>query len=246
MADENQQQSQDSTPMPADSQSKPEGAPPEGYLPQDKVNEIVQHRLAREREQFNRQLTELGFESIEDVKKLKTAQSEREKQDLAEREQYKELAERIRQEKDEEIRKRDEELTGLRSRFLDTQAERTLIEAATAHNVVAPKQVAQLVRNRVQVDDDGNVFVTDGKGNRATNGKGEDLSVDAFMSEFISSNPHFQRAASGQGAGGRPPSGGGAPESYDLAKLRANPKLMQDPTIRAEVIAGMKAGKIKG
>lgn len=197
---------------------------PEGYLHQDDVNRIVEQRLAREREQYAKQLGDLGFKSLDEVSNLKKAQAEREHKELEEQQRYRELAEKIRAEKDEEIRKRDEENTALRRRYLDTQAERSIVSAATKHNAVAPEQVALLVRDSIRIDDDGHAYVVDSQGNRRTDGKGGDLTVDTYVEQFLTNNSHFQRAATGHGAGGR--SGGTPPPatgSVDLARAKRDP-----------------------
>lgn len=217
MADENENENE---------QPKPPEAPqvPEGYLSQDQVNKIIEQRLARERAQHDARLSELGFSSFDEVAALKKAQAEREKKELEDRQQYKELAEKIRQEKDEELRKRTEEYERLKSQYVGTQAERAILTAATHHGAIAPEQVARLVRDSIRVDDDGQPYVVDRAGNRRTDGKGGDLSVSQFVGEFLQQNPHFQRAADGRGAGGRgSASGGGTLDTFDLERAKRDP-----------------------
>ncbi len=218
---------------------------PDGYLPQSTVDDIVERRLARERQQFQKQLQGLGFESLDEVEKLKKAQAEREKQELEERQEYKELAERIRAEKDQEIRKRDEELNELRRRHLNAQAERAVLAAATQHGAVAPEQVARLVRNDIRVDEDGRPYVVDAQGNRRTDGRGGELTVNSYVEQFLSENPHFQRAAEGRGAGGRG-SGGGTPPANtgDIDLERAKHDLEYALEHEAEIERMLKSGEL--
>ena len=221
----------------------PNTEPPAGFLSQDQVNAVVENRLAREREQHRKLLQDAGFDSFEDVAKLKQAQAAREKKELEDTQQYKELVDRIRTEKDEEIRKRDEELTTFKSRYLDSQAERSLVSAATKHGAIAPDQVAQLVRASVKVDDQGNAYIVDADGNRRTNGKGEELSVDAYVSSFLTDNPHFMKAADGRGAGGRSTGGGGAPSGdIDLARAKTDANYFLEH--EAEITRMVKSGKL--
>lgn len=198
---------------------------PDGYLHQSAIDDIIERRLARERQSFQKQLSEHGFESLDEVAKLKKAQAEREKAELEERQEYKQLAERIRAEKDEEIKRRDEELKRVRSQYLSSQAERAVIAAATTHGAVVPEQVARLIRDDIRVDEDGRPYVADAQGNPRTDGKGGDLTVDAYVSRFLTDNPHFQRAADGRGAGGR--GGGGNPPpthgDIDIERAKRDP-----------------------
>ena len=241
MAEENDNpsgQAGQSTPPP-----KPSPQVPDGYLHQDDVNRIIEQRLARERQQYQAQLSDLGFKDLDEVAKLKKAQAEREKQELEDRQQYKELAEKIRAEKDEELRKRDDEINSLRSRYLSTQAERFIVSAATKHHAVAPDQVAQLVRGDIRIDDDGHAYVVDQQGNRRTDGKGGDLTVDAYVEQFLTNNPHFKRAAAGLGAGGR--SGGTPPASngtVDLARAKRDPDYFLQH--KEEIERRLKSGEL--
>lgn len=218
--------------------------PPEGYVPQDKVDKIVQQRLKRERSKYESRLDELGFENFDEVAELKKRQKEREKKELEEKEQYKELLEKTRQEKDEQIQKLQQQLEQTRSTHRQTTVERTLVEAAAEADAVAPSQVAGLLDGRVQMDDDGELYPVDDNGQRLTDGQGNELSVQGFVNDFLEDNPHFQRAAEGQGAGGRGSGGGETPsEGFDPNKRNDVRHLQEN---RDEIIEKMKRGEISG
>lgn len=219
--------------------------PEPNVVPQDKVDKIVQRRIARERKKYESKLEELGFESFDDVAELKRAQQEAEKKKLEENEQYKELLETTRQEKDEQIQKLQQELEKTRSTHRQTTVQRTLVEAAAEADAVAPSQVAALLSDRVRLDDDGKPFVVGDGGERLTDGQGNEMSVQGYMETFLEENPHFKRAAGGRGAGGRGSESGKKPDSggFDPKKRRDVKHLQEN---RAEIIKKMKSGEIQG
>lgn len=210
---------------------------------QEEINRIVQQRLERERKKFDEKIESLGFKSFDEIADLKRQQKEREEKELEDQQKYKELLEKTRSEKDAELAKLREQLQKTQSTYRQTTAERQILEAAAAAEAVAPAQVASLLRGNVQVDDEGKSFVVGPGGERMTDGKGNELSVEAYVKTFIEENPHFQRAASGRGAGGSPPGKGGAgPGGFDPSK-RNNLKHLQDN--REEIIKKLKSGELK-
>ena len=217
--------------------------PSDGFLHRDDVNRIVEERLAREREQYRTKLAELGIKDLDEVAKLKKQLAEREKQELEENEKWRDLAEKIRAEKDEEIRKREQELAETRRAYLNAQAERAIVAAATKHEAVAPEQLGLLVRDRIRIDDNGNPYVVDNQGNRRTNGKGGELTIDEYVKEFLTENPHFQRAARGQGAGGRPAGGNPPPSPGDIDINRAKRDIDYALQHQDEIERRIKAGE---
>lgn len=218
--------------------------PAEPGLPQDEIDRIVQQRLERERKKYDEKLESLGFKSFEEIAELKRQQKEREEKELEEQQRYKELLEKTRSEKDAELAKLREQLQQTQSTYRQTTAERQLLEAAAAAEAVAPAQVASLLRSNIQIDDEGKSYVVGPDGQRMTDGKGNELSVEAYVKAFIEENPHFQRAAGGRGAGGSPPGkgGGGAGGGFDPSKRNDLRHLQEN---RDDIIKKLKSGELK-
>ena len=86
--------------------------------------------------------------------------------------------------KDEEIRKRD----GIIEQF---RVENPLLQAASEFRSVNPEQVKKLLRGAVRLNADGDVEVTDDKGQVRYNDAGQPLQVRDLVKEFLDTNPHF-------------------------------------------------------
>jgi hypothetical protein len=90
--------------------------------------------------------------------------------------------------KDAEIQKRDRVIESFK-------VETPIIEAASRFRAVAPDQVKALIRSNVRLNQDGEVEVLDDKGQARYDDSGHLLSVDSYVQEFLSKNPHFVSAA---------------------------------------------------
>jgi hypothetical protein len=90
--------------------------------------------------------------------------------------------------KDAEIQKRDKVIESFK-------VETPIIEAASRFRAVAPEQVKALIRSNVRLNQDGEVEVLDDKGQARYDDSGRLLSVDSYVQEFLSKNPHFVSAA---------------------------------------------------
>ena len=75
------------------------------------------------------------------------------------------------------------------------KVETPIIEAASRFRAVAPEQVKALIRSNVRLNQDGDVEVLDDKGQARYDDSGRLLSVDSYVQEFLSKNPHFVSAA---------------------------------------------------
>jgi len=90
--------------------------------------------------------------------------------------------------KDAEIQKRDKVIESFK-------VETPIIEAASRFRAVAPEQVKALIRSNVRLNPEGDVEVLDDKGQARYDDSGRLLSVDSYVQEFLSKNPHFVSAA---------------------------------------------------
>ncbi len=78
-----------------------------------------------------------------------------------------------------------------------------------------------MLRNRVRLSDDGSVEVLDDSGAIRYNDKGDPLSVDEAVGDFLTANPHFVRASAG-GAGTQGMAGGSTQKPISVADMVAN------------------------
>mgnify|MGYP001568727751 FL=1 len=120
-----------------------------------------------------------------------------------------------------EIRARDEQL----SQFKRRDEQRRINDAITVHaaTAVKPDQVVRLLADRFRVTDDGDVIVTDEKGNAT------DASPADFVARYLAENQHLLRpTAPTGGAASRPGNGSpAAKQGHDLLTREGRLAAMQ-------------------
>jgi ligand-binding sensor domain-containing protein len=131
------------------------------------------------------------YEELGDPDELKTIvnsyQKVQQEQQLK-RGEFDKVIQELASKKDAEIQKRD--------RIIESfKVETPIVEAASRFRAVAPDQVKALIRNNVRLNQDGDVEVLDDKGQARYDDSGRLLSVDSYVQEFLSKNPHFVSAA---------------------------------------------------
>ena len=131
------------------------------------------------------------YEDLGDPDTLKQIVSEHQKiqqEQQLKRGQFDAVIQELAAKKDAEIQKRD--------RIIESfKVETPIVEAASRFRAVAPDQVKALVRSNVRLNPEGDVEVLDDKGQVRYDDSGRLLSVDSYVQEFLSKNPHFVSAA---------------------------------------------------
>ena len=100
-----------------------------------------------------------------------------------------------------------------------------LLNAASKNKSVAPNQVADLLKNRVRLNELGQSEVVDDNGTPLYKDDGSSFGVDDLVKDFLAKNPHFAApSASGTGSESRVGGGKGSTE-LDITSLdMSNPK----------------------
>ena len=114
-----------------------------------------------------------------------------------------------------------------------TLVDGAIVGAAGSNNAVNPDQVAMLLKRHARLSDDGAVEVLDVNGLPRYNDKGDLLSVNEMVSEFLTVNPHFVRAS--QGGSGSQGNTGGINDGSVKTKSRAEFELL-NPTKRMQFV----------
>jgi len=153
---------------------------------QAEVNAI----LAKTKSQLEKKYTS-KYEELGDPDQLKQIVSEHQKiqqEQQLKRGEFDRVIQELASKKDAEIQKRD--------RIIESfKVETPIIEAASRFRAVAPEQVKALIRSNVRLNPEGEVEVLDDKGQARYDDSGHLLSVDSYVQEFLSKNPHFVSAA---------------------------------------------------
>lgn len=175
---------------------------------QDEVNRIVADRVARERKKF---------EGI-DVDQYKNWQQQEEDRKIEQQKQRGEF-EKILKEQAEKFNSRISELEGTLKK---EKVDGALLNAASKHKSVAPNQVADLLKNRVRLNELGQSEVVDDNGTPLYKDDGSSFGVDDLVKDFLAKNPHFA-AASASGTGSESKVGGGKGSGeLDITSLDMN------------------------
>ena len=166
------------------------------------VDDIVKERLARERRKIYKEL------GTEDINVAKSALQEKQEKELEIKKQRGEFDEIIKQQAD----KSNAEISNLKTQLEQIKINDSLLSSASKHRSNVPDQVVQLLKSNVKLNDEGKVEVLAENKQPRYNTKGELLSVDDYVQEFLTQNPHFQAAT---------PSGSGSVSN--LGKVDAKP-----------------------
>ena len=113
------------------------------------------------------------------------------------------------------VEKKDAVINSYKARLQETLIDGQLTSAASRNNAVDTAQVTQLLKGQTRLNDDGVVEIVDNNGTPRYNDKGDLLSVDEMVTEFLTVNPHFVRA-SGGGAGSMGNTGGSTPKPQSV------------------------------
>ena len=167
----------------------------------EQVENKIKERLARERRKI---FKELG---TEDLNVAKSALEEKEAKELEIKKQRGEFDEIIKTQAD----KSNSEIANLKKQLEQIKVNDSLLSSASKHKANVPDQVVQLLKSNVKLNDEGKVEILAENQQPRYNTKGELLSVDEYVQEFLTQNPHFQSAT---------PSGSGSIGNVD--RLNAN------------------------
>ena len=159
----------------------------------DQVEDKIKERLARERRKIYKEL------GTEDINVAKTALKEKQEKELEIKKQRGEYDQIIKDQAD----KSNAEIKTLKSQLEQIKITDSLLNSASKHKSNVPDQVVKLLRSQVKLNDEGKVEVLAENNQPRYNTKGELLSVDEYVQEFLTQNPHFQSATpSGSGSQG--------------------------------------------
>ncbi len=148
---------------------------------QEDVDRIVKQRLEAEKSKHQRMLDEAKKQE-EEVLKEKEVQEAKSKSDLE-------------QLMKQRIADKDKELADWKSKVKTINVDNSIMSLASKSNAIAPDQVVSLLKNEVNYNDDGRVEILDNNKNIRYNSKGELLTIEDRVNEFLDANPHFRKGS---------------------------------------------------
>ena len=162
-------------------------APEQKTFTQEQIDNIIKTRLEAEKSKYDKKLQEEENQKAELLKEqqLKEAKS---KADI----------EKIMQER---LSEKDSELQKVKDQIKKEKVDNSILSIANKEKSINAQQVVALLKNEVKYNDDGRIEVVDNNSNVRYNTKGELLTIDDRVKEFLDANPHFRQGSlSGSGS----------------------------------------------
>ena len=217
MADENQVEQTTETKETEQPVEQPTETVNTHTFSEEDVTNIVKQRLAKERASIFKKLDVDDLDTA--INAVKTQKEAEEKSKIQKGE-----FEKLLKEKSEEYGKK---IGNLESELRDIKINKALLSSASKNRAINPDQVVELLKPTLRLNETGSVEVLDKNGIARYNGKGEALTTDELVQEFLTQNPHFVSAT---------PSGSGSVSNVDRTELRKPLNLsdlnMNDPEDR--------------
>ena len=174
----------------------------EPMVSQTEVDKIVERRLAREKSKYEKMYSGIDPEQ---ARKLLQEKENKEIEDQKARGEFEKILK-------EQAEKSNKEIAGLRSEIEKVKVDGALVTAASKNQAINPEQVKDLLKGNVKLTDDGKVEILAENKQPMYNKDGDLKSIDEYVKDFITENPHFQTAT---------PSGSGS--KANLGKVDAKP-----------------------
>jgi len=190
---------------------------------QEDVDAIVTKRLQQVQKKY------AGVD-LDEYQQLKALQERVEEQEMIDRKDFDSLLKKTKE-------KYDSEVSTLKGQLETIKIDGALIDAASKLKSVAPDQTAQLLRNSVRLDKEGNVVIMDGD-NIRYNDDAEPMTVEQLVEEFLNKNSYF-KAASPSGTESNSNVGISRQKTVDLSQLD-----LTNPEHRAMYAKMKREGKL--
>jgi len=149
---------------------------------QDEVNAILAKTKTQLEKKFASKYEDLG--DPEELRGIVTNYRQQQQETQLKKGEFEKVLQDVVSKKDLEIQKRDRMIE-------EFKVNTPILDAAARLRAVAPDQVKSLVRGNVRLNGDGEVEVVDSDGKVRYDDSGRPLSVDSYIQEFLSKNPHF-------------------------------------------------------
>lgn len=160
---------------------------------EQQMQDAIRTRIGKEREKIFKKL------GTEDLDSAVNAIKQKEQFELDEKKKRGEFDDIMKQ----QAEKSNAEINNLKNELQKIKINDSLLSSASKHKANVPDQVVQLLKANVQLNDNGAVEILENNNQPRYNKKGELMTVDEYVEEFLTQNPHFQSATpSGSGSQG--------------------------------------------
>jgi hypothetical protein len=174
----------------------------------EQLENIVQRRLDRYKKSVSNKLDGID---IEEAKKLIEEKKLKELEIAKQRGEFDKVLK-------ETVSKKDSKIQSLETELKRIRIDETLVNVASGMKAVKPAEVKQLLRSNVRLNEQGSVEVINEDGTPRYSDRGEPMSVNDLVAEYLKNNPHHV-SSSPSGAGSRSQVGGATPKQLKIGDL---------------------------
>jgi hypothetical protein len=177
----------------------------------EQLENIVQRRLERYKKTVSNKLDGVD---LEEAKKLLQEKKDKELEIAKQRGEFDKVLK-------DTVSKKDSKILSLESELKRIRIDETLVNVASGLKAVKPAEVKQLLRSNVKLNEQGSVEVINEDGTPRYTDKGEPMSVNELVNEYLKNNPHHVMATQ-SGSGSQSKIGGNSPKSIKMGDLDLN------------------------
>jgi len=154
---------------------------------QEQLDNIIKSRLEAEKNKYEKKLQD----------------EEKQKAELLKEQQIKEAKSKSDIEKimQERIKEKEDEVLRYKTQIKKEKVDNSILSVANREKSINAQQVVSLLKEEVRYTDDGRIEIVDNNSNVRYNTKGELLTIEDRVKEFLDANPHFRQGSlSGSGS----------------------------------------------
>ena len=179
-------------------------APKQQTFTQDQLDNIIKARLESEKNKHNKHLEEIKQKEVEALKEkeVKEAKSKAELEKLMQ----------------QRIAEKDTEILKYKSEIKKERIDNSVLSVASKMNAINPQQVVDLLKSEIKLTDDNRIEILDNNSNIRYNPKGELLTIEQRVKEFLDANPHFSQGSK-SGTGSQSSVGGQTVKPFKIQDL---------------------------
>ena len=93
------------------------------------------------------------------------------------------------------IAERDTEVLKYKNALKAEKVDNSLLSVASQNQAISPSQVVSLLKDEIKLNDDNRVEILDNNKNIRYNEKGNILTIEERVKEFLDANPHFRQGS---------------------------------------------------
>lgn len=177
-------------------------------------------------DEFNNAMASVRKQTEDKVLKKFTDVDVEKYRELVQKEEQRQLEEQKKRGEFEKIlketaEKKDQQINQLKNQLNSVKVDGSVLNAASKYGAVNPDQVARLVKDKIRLNEQGDVEVVGDSGAPRYTESGEPMTADMLVKEFLDQNTHFVKAGP-SGSGTKSNTSNKSIEELDISKLDMN------------------------